>query len=128
MAKPKDNADKAPEAITQEPNVPSIEQVNDVKSDLEETKEEITQVEETETKVTDEVKLDEEKESTQEVISIEMGFKEEVTPPNPNDVKFKVEYKKDFEGKKRHIEGSIITISKESAQMFEKSGIGHIVK
>ena len=123
MSKGKNNTDKAPEVIPQESNVPSIEQVKDVTTENE-TKEEVAP--------TDVVVIDstEEKDSEKypDVVSIEMGFKEEVAPTNPNDVKFKVKYQKDFAGIKRHTEGSVLIISKESAEMFQEKGIGQIIK
>ena len=49
------------------------------------------------------------------------GFK------NPNDVKFKVEYSKDFKGEKSLPEGDTITVSKESAEHFTALGFGSVV-
>lgn len=49
------------------------------------------------------------------------GFK------NPNDVQFKVEYAKDFNGEKTLPEGETITASKESAEHFASLGMGSIV-
>ena len=121
MSRERNNADKAPETTTQVSNVPSIGQEEEV---VTKTKEEVAPTEVVVIETTEE----KESEKYPEVVSIEMGFKEEVAPTNPNDVNFKVKYKKDFKGVKRHIEGSVLIISKESAEMFEEKGIGHILK
>lgn len=67
----------------------------------------------------------EEKEVIHEV---EVNFTTESTPfVNPNDVKFLVEYSKDFKGKKIMPEG-ITIVSKETAELFESRGMGIRVK
>ena len=45
---------------------------------------------------------------------------------NPNDVNFRVKYKKDYPGEKTMPEG-LVVISKESAEHFEAIGIGKTV-
>lgn len=47
---------------------------------------------------------------------------------HPNDVKFKVKYKGNFEGEKTMPEGSVQVVSKESAEHFAKLGIGSVIK
>lgn len=46
---------------------------------------------------------------------------------HPNDVKFKVAYPENYQGAKHMKEGTIHTVSKESAEQFTKAGIGSIV-
>lgn len=50
------------------------------------------------------------------------------TNQHPNDVRFKVKYKKDFEGEKNFEEGAIQIVSRESAEHFAKLGMGSIIK
>lgn len=47
---------------------------------------------------------------------------------HPNDVRFKVKYRKDFDGAKSLPEGSIQVVAKESAEHFTKLGMGSIIK
>lgn len=47
---------------------------------------------------------------------------------HPNDVKFKVKYKGNFEGEKTMPEGSTQVVSKESAEHFTKLGMGSVIK
>jgi hypothetical protein len=46
---------------------------------------------------------------------------------NPGDVDFEVKYPENFKGQKLMPEGTVV-ISKESADQFEKMGIGQVVK
>ena len=55
-----------------------------------------------------------------------MSNKGAVPFKNPNDVDFNVKYPEGYQGKKTMPEG-IVTISKESAEHFEKLGIGSVV-
>lgn len=118
MSKGKANADKAPQVITEEQNAPSVEQVN-IQDEVKSVQAE-DQLKEVET--------EDQADKAPQVVTIEMGFKDDEPQPNENDVKFKIEYSKNFEGKKRHVEGSFTIISKELAKEFEEKGIGHIVK
>lgn len=47
---------------------------------------------------------------------------------HPNDVKFKVKYKGNYEGEKTMAEGSVQVVSKESAEHFTKLGLGSVIK
>lgn len=47
---------------------------------------------------------------------------------NPNDVRFKVAYPKDWKGARDMKDGSVQVVSKESAEHFTKIGIGSVIK
>lgn len=61
--------------------------------------------------------------------TVSVSFEQkEVIVKNENDVTFEYNYPKDFNGKKWFKDGDKTIISKESAELFQKQGIGKIVK
>lgn len=61
--------------------------------------------------------------------TVSVSFEQkEVIFKNENDVTFEYNYPKDYKGKKWFKDGDKTIISKESAELFIKQGIGKIVK
>ena len=84
---------------------------------------------------TDPVLTDTEKEQTEPVVplrnlhTVSVSFEQKETIiKNESDVNFEYNYPSDFKGKKWFKDGHVSIISKESADLFVKQGIGKIIK
>lgn len=75
-----------------------------------------------------EVVLESKPETSMSTKVISVGFAESKVVSEKNTVSFKVDYSNDFKGEKFYKQYSIREISLESALLFEKQGIGKILK